>query len=514
MDNNKEIKQGAFLSYIQMALNVIIGLVYTPAMIRSLGPSEYGLYNTVASAISMFSLLNLGFNAGYIRYFAKYILQKDESKINKLNGLFLVIFTIMGVIALICGLYLAHNLQIIFDKGLTEKELNIAKILMILLSINLAESFPASVFTTIISANEKFVILKLFGMFKTVIGPLIILPLLFIGYRSVAMVTVTLIVSICVDIIYCLYVTEKLNNKFEFKDFEPGIFRELVIYTSFIAINIVVDQINWNIDKILLGRYKGTTSVAVYSVGYSLFSYYMMLSTSISGVFTPRIHNIVANYKKDKNTLTNHLTALFVKVGRIQFIILALASTGFIFWGSDFIRFWAGKGYEKSYYVALLLILSGSIALTQNMGIEMQRAQNLHQFRSITYLLMAILNFGISIGLCQLYGAVGSAMGTAFSLIVANGIVMNIYYKKRCNIDVLEFWKNIFSMLPGLVIPVIIGILWCEFIGNDSIIKFVLGIIIYTMSYVLSIYMISMNKEEKINVKKIYIWFRKLIQEH
>ena len=69
---HNQLRWGSILSYAQMGLSVLIGLLYTPVMLRLLGSSEYGLYNTVASTISMLGLLNLGFNSGYIRYFAKY----------------------------------------------------------------------------------------------------------------------------------------------------------------------------------------------------------------------------------------------------------------------------------------------------------------------------------------------------------------------------------------------------------------------------------------------------------
>ena len=55
-----------------MAIQILIGLVYTPVMIRLLGQSEYGLYNAVASTISMLSVLRLGFNNSYIRYYSIY----------------------------------------------------------------------------------------------------------------------------------------------------------------------------------------------------------------------------------------------------------------------------------------------------------------------------------------------------------------------------------------------------------------------------------------------------------
>ena len=199
-----QIKLGTVLSYVQMALNVLIGLIYTPVMIRLLGKSEYGLYNTVASAISALSVLSLGFNSGYIRYYAKYKLKNDTEAIERLNGLFLLIFMIIGAVALTCGTFLVHNLELVFADGLTVKEYEIAGVLMSLLTVNLALSFPMSVFSTIISANERFVFLKLLGLVKHVASPLITLPLLLMGFRSIAMVTVTLVILLIASLFFML----------------------------------------------------------------------------------------------------------------------------------------------------------------------------------------------------------------------------------------------------------------------------------------------------------------------
>ena len=215
--STNQIKAGAILSYVQMALSIIIGLIYTPVMIRLLGKSEYGLYNTVSSTISMLSILSLGFNSGYIRYYAKYKKNNDQESINKLNGLFIIIFSIIGVVALLCGLFLTFNLNLVFDEGLTTAEYEVARVLMLLLTINLATSFPFSVFSNIISANERFVFLKLLGMLKTVGGPLVTLPLLLMGYKSIAMVAVTLGISLVTDLVYFIYVKKKLKQKLHLK---------------------------------------------------------------------------------------------------------------------------------------------------------------------------------------------------------------------------------------------------------------------------------------------------------
>lgn len=185
-------KLGSIISYVQMALGVIVSLIYTPYMIKILGQSEYGLYNTVASTISMMSVLSLGFNSSYIRYYSRYKEEQDTDSIYKLNGLFVLIFSVIGMIALICGLYISGHLEIVFKDGLTASEYTLARKLLILLTINLAISFPMSVFADIISAHEQFVFLKLLGIVKTVCSPLLTIPLLFAGYRSVAIVTITI----------------------------------------------------------------------------------------------------------------------------------------------------------------------------------------------------------------------------------------------------------------------------------------------------------------------------------
>ena len=505
--NNKvkknQLKIGSVLSYLQMGFGVIIGLIYTPFMIRLLGKSEYGLYNTVASTISMLSVLSLGFNSSYIRYYSIYKKDNKIECIYKLNGLFLLIFSTIGSIALVCGMFLSFHLDIVFDKGLTNEEYTTARILMLLLTVNLSVSFPMSVFSNIISAHERYIFLKLLGMAKTILSPLITLPLLLMGYRSIAIVVVTIAIALVTDLAYMYYVLFVLKNKFIFRNFEKGIFKSLFIYTSFIAINMIIDQINWNVDKLLLGRFKGTEVVAVYSVGFGLYHYYQMFSTAVSGVFSPRIHKVVNTTKHDTAVQRAELTNLFTKVGRIQFLILGLIASGIVFFGKFFIvGIWAGQGYEDSYYVALLLIIPASIALIQNLGIEIQRAENKHQFRSIAYLIMALVNLALSIILCQKYGAIGSAFGTAISLICANGVIMNIYYHKKCNINMIFFWKSILSQLAGLAVPLLFGVCMISLINVNSITKLIVCVIAYTIVYCISMWLLGMNNYEKDLVRK------------
>lgn len=491
-----QLKWGSVLSYVQMAANIVINLAFTPIMLHLLGDSEYGLYNTVASTISMLSILNLGFNSSYIRYYSKYRSRNDEHAISRLNGLFLTIFSVIGIVAFLCGLFLSFNLDIIFKDGLTSAEYEIAQVLMLMLSFNLAVSFPSSVFKSIISAHERFVFLKIVNMIRTLCGPMVSIPILLMGGRSIAMVSALVVFYLIADFLHIYYSFKKLKIKISFGKLEAGLFKDLLVYTSFIAMNLIVDQVNWNLGKVILGRYRGTAAVSIYSIGYTLSTSYNMFSTSVSGVFAPRIHKITNT--TDLLGRKNALTSLFIKVGRVQFLILGLVASGLVFFGRQFITcFWVGSAYVDSYYVALLLILPATIPLIQNIGIEIQRSLNKHHFRSVVYLFMAAVNIAISITLSQKYGAVGSAVGTACALTIANGVIMNIYYHKKCDINIIAFWKEILCMLKGLLLPVALGVGMQYVFDTHTIWGFLAGVLCYSIAYCASMWFFAMNDYEK-----------------
>ena len=149
------------------------------------------------------------------------------------------------------------------------------------------------------------------------------------------------------------------------------------------------------------------------------------------------------------------------RIGRVQWLVLGLLAGGFIVFGRYFIlNIYAGKEYEGAYEAALFLVLPILIPLIQNVGIEMQRALNKHQFRSIIYLIIAISNVAISIPLAAKWGAVGAAMGTAISLLVGNGLIMNIFYHKVLRIDMKYFWSEIAKTWKGFVGMIIFGALF------------------------------------------------------
>lgn len=461
-------------------------------MLRLLGQSEYGLYNLVASVVAYLGILNFGFGSAYMRYYSKYKVIEDKENIAKLNGMFLIIFSVMGLITVIAGTILAFNPGFIFGDKLNSTELYKSKILVLILVANLAISFPDIVFTSHISANEKFIFQKLLQLLKIISQPFFVLPLLLMGYGSVGMVVAATFLNIIIEFLNVRYCFKNLRMKFNFHKFDLKLLREMTIFSSYVFINLLIDHINWNVDKFILGRFHGTVSVAVYGLAAQLNMYYMSISTTITSVFIPRVHKLVGT-----SNYNNALTELFIRIGRVQFILLSLISTGLIFFGRPFIVMWAGRDYSDSYQIVLILMIPFTIDLIQNISIEIQRAKNMHKFRSWIFLFIAIANLIISIPLAKKYGGVGAATGTAISLLIGNGLIMNWYYHTKMGLNVLFFWKEIFKFLPSLVIPAILGTIINLHTDLYNIYSFIIYSLIYGSVFCLSMWLWGMNKYEK-----------------
>ncbi len=485
-------KAGVLLSYGQTVLSTIISLVYTPVMLRLLGTSEYGTYTLVSGFISNLSLMSFGLGSAYVRYYSRAKVQEGEDGVAHINGMFMVIFLVISAMSLLVGGVLVANVQNIFGAKLTAHEIETARVLMALLVVNIAVSFPCSVFSSYITANERFLFQRIINMIRTVLNPIVMLPLLLMGLGSVALVVVTLVLSVVTDAFNIWYCRRKLSMRLTFGHFDFALLREMGGFSFFIFLNMIIDQINWTVDTTLLGIISGTAATAIYGVGAQINSYYKTLSTSISGVFVPQINRIVAEGQGD-----DRLTSLFTRVGRIQFLLLMLVLTGFVFVGEPFIDAWGGGEYAGAYPIALMLMVPVTLPLIQNLGIEIQRAKNMHQFRSKVYFFMALGNVLVSIPLGMRYGGLGCAMGTAISLIIGNGFVMNWYYQTHIGLDMKYFFRSILSMVPAMVPPALLGLLAVRlhtFSGYSGVLTFAVP---YTAVYALCVYRWAMNDEER-----------------
>ncbi|OWV06478.1 lipopolysaccharide biosynthesis protein [Fibrobacter sp. UWH1] len=487
-----QLKIGALLSYVVLALQNMVGLLYTPFMLRMMGKSEYGLYSIAASIVAYLTVLDLGFGNAIVRYTAKYRAEGKQEEQYKMFGMFFLLYCLIGVVALCAGGVLYLNAENIFDSSMTMSEMHRTKIILALMVVNLAVTFPFSLFGSIITAYEQFVFQKVIAIARIVLNTATMIVLLNYGYKAVAMVVVTTIFNFLTlgsNLWYCKHF---LKIKIKFGKFQWGFLKEVSIYSLWIFMNAIMDRIYWSTGQFVLGAFAGTAVVAVFAVAIQLENMYMSFSTAISGVFLPRVTAMAV-----KETDGKAISDLFIKTGRIQYCVMALVLSGFFLFGRQFIKLWAGEGYSDAYIITLLFFVPLTVPLIQNLGITILQARNQMKFRSLLYLGISLVSLGAQIPLAKYYGGIGCACAIAGALVLGQIIVMNIYYQVKQKINIVEFWFEIGKMS---VVPVIMTVL-CYYVLQrfdlNSWLLLVIGIAAYLVVYLPLFFVFSMNGYER-----------------
>ena len=498
MKNKNEVKIGAILSYIIIVVNMIIGVVYTPILTSQLGQSEYGLYSLVTSIISYLTVLDFGFGNAIIVYTARYRANGEKEKQEKLHGMFFIIYTIIGIIAGIASAIIWFNADTLFAASMSIEEINKAKILLGILSFNLIVTFPLSIFSSIITAYERFVFSKVLNLARIILNPIIMLILLRLGFKSIGLVTLTTVLNITTLILNYIYCKKKIGIRLKFGKIDGSLLKEIMAYSIWVFLNSIMDKVNWALDQFILGIYAGTAAVAIYSVAGNLNQMYMNFSTAISGVLLPRVTKM-----EEQKASNKEFTDIFIKTGRVQYIVMGLIISGFVLYGREFINIlWVGPEYDQSYLIACILMIPVTIPLIQNVGLNILQEKNLYKFRVIVLLIFAVINIIISIILSQIYGAIGAAIGTAISIIGGQIIFMNIFYHKKVGIDIVAFWKNILRMSIPIIICILVAIILKNIFVITTAYSLIAQILIYTLIYSIVMWKFSMNNYEKGLIKR------------
>lgn len=486
-----QIKAGAVLNYVIIGLNIITGLLYTPFMLRCLGQNEYGLYSLVASVIAYLTLLDFGFGSAIVRFTAKIRATGTKNDEWRLYGMFIVAYSILGLLVTIGGIILYSNVERMFGRSMTSEEISQARTMLGFMVFNLAVTFPFSVFGSIVTAYEQFVFQRVINIARILISTAVLVLVLMMGYKAVAMVVVQTVFSLLTLLLNLWYCFRKLGIKVEFHNFNLLLLKEIGIFSFWNFLGAIVDRIYWGTGQFVLGVYSGPVAVAIFSLALTLMNLYMSMSTSFNSVLLPRLTKMAAEGSD------REISDVFVRTGRLQFCVLAFVLSGFIVFGRPFICFWAGDGYSQSYVIAVIFLVALLCPLVQNVGITILQARGQQKFRSICYLAIAIVSLIVQILVTRRFGAVGCAWAIAATLFVGQWLVMNIYYWKRQRLDVLAFWREIVKMgiVPALL--TVMGFAVTSYIPVTSWWTLGSGIIVYMAVYIPMFYTFSLNKNER-----------------
>lgn len=496
-----QYKKAALLSYINLALTNVLGIVITPFTIKMLGDSQFGLYTLIGAFVGYLSVLDLGLNNAIIRFVAQYRAQNDRRGEENFLAVSLLIYITIGILIALIGSIFYFNIDTFFGNNLSITELKQAKIMTLILIVNLAITIPGGIFAGICSGYEEFVFPRLLTIIKYIIRIVLLVTILYLGSNAVGIVVMDTVLNLLFITITAIYVFKTLKVSIKLHEFRYVYIREIFSYSVWLFVFNLAYQLQWRIGQIILGTNSAPVVVAIYGIGVMLGIYFTSFGNIVNSLILPKAVQSIYN-----NLSNDELTKQMIKIGRITIIILLYVLGGFLLIGKEFLLLWVGETYLSSWIVALLIMIAYVLPIAQGYANSILDAMKLLQFKSVTYLVSCIIGAIIGWGLSFKYGSTGMIIGL-FSGMFVFQIILNVYYQKIIKLNLISFFKQ--AVLPSL--SVFLGSLVICAVLNFMIdmpanwITFTVKGLIYSSIFILITQKFYFSVEEK----RIFLNFRK-----
>ncbi|WP_099205204.1 lipopolysaccharide biosynthesis protein [Scatolibacter rhodanostii] len=490
MDKSQR-KVGVVLSYITLLFQLVLGFVYVPLFIHFLGEDEYGLYQLIGSFTAYLSIMDFGLSATIIRYYSKYKAENNRENMENVLSLSTMIYSVITVLIIIAGVILYHIFDPVLSGDMSQEMIVRARQILIVVIFNMAITIPTKIFNAVIISYEKFIFLRLITLIQIVTQPVFLILVLSHMPTAMGIVAVQTGLNIAIILAQIYYCLRKLNMKIRFHHFDSGLFRSMLQFSMYTFIGALMDQVFWQSNKVIMNVAVSTAAVGMYGAALTIFLNYQSLSTAITSVFLPNVTERVTH-----NAPPKELSDMLIRIGRIQALLMFCVLSGFTVFGQQFIGLWLEKSYADAYWIVLFLIAPITIDLIQNIGITILQASNKLAFRSISFLVIAVVSILIAIPVAREFGAVGAALVTGIACLVSN-IILNIYYKKEMKLEIGRYWKEVAPIILFSVVTGFGGVLLNQVPLPNSYFGLLIKIIIYVIIYALGLWFFIMNSYEK-----------------
>jgi O-antigen/teichoic acid export membrane protein len=461
-------------------------------MISIIGQSSFGLFTLTTSLVTMVTI-DLGLSSAVTRFISKYRAEKDADSIRKFLGIVYKLFISLAIVFLVLLTVVYFNVDRIFLK-LNPDEIEKVKVLLSIAGLYAVVSFPFQPLDGLLVSGEWFIFQKSTALVSKVLNVVLMVIALLMGYGLYSLVIVNAFCGIVIIGLKLYFLHKKDPQQIEWKTFDKKLTKEIFSFSLWVMVISIAQRLILNVTPSVLGITSGSREIAIFSAAMTIEGYVWTFATVFGGMFLPTVSKLIYG----DNAGPGAIQELMIKVGRIQFILLAAIVSIFIVAGRDFFLNWLGADFEKSYLITIFLILPGLITVPQEIASTALIASNQVRYNAYSRIIVAIISIVLSYFLSLKYGSTGAGIAIFIGNLIGGAIVLNIIYARILKIDVWTFFRKCqLSMSLPFILVIITGFILNYLIKEISWVNTFFKIVILLLIYSLTAYFNALNNYEK-----------------
>ena len=433
--------------YVALVIQSLIGLIVLPVNVYYLGKSAYGLWMLTASITTYFSVLELGYGSAVVKFVAEYRAKRDARALNEILSTVFVIFTGMGILVFGIALVVAWLLPHIFN--IEPAMVQTGRAILLIIAGNVALHFTGAVYGGVVNGFQRYYLNNVIGTAATIVGAVVNVMMLWLGYGLVELVAATTLVRI---LPYFLY-RRNAHAVFPGLRLHPTLFRrsrlrELTGFSVYLAIIDWSSRLNYTVDTFTIGIFLNTSAVGVYSVGLRLSEALFRMTNQLHTFLFPAVvHRAIEGRTAEQRRL-------LVQATRFQ-LAVAVALCGSVIAMADvLIRSWVGRGFESGFVTTQLLAYVVMLRTWMAVPGTVLKGSGRAAFVAKVSAWSAVANVLLSVILVRPLGLVGVALGTVIPVTLTAVFAVFPAACRTVELSVAEgYWRVVWpAVWPALIV--------------------------------------------------------------
>ncbi len=487
MSRAKAAFLGSISSQVFMIVNMLLGIVLTPLILKFLNKEEFGLSTVIFQLVGYINMLDFGLGNAMSRQLAAHRGDDEESKmmVNRIMSTCFFTYSVIGAFVILAGVSFSLFMPDFFH---TQGNLSeVAIYITLSLSISVGIQFPLQAFFGIYYAHQRQMLSNSVGFVVTFLNTILPVVFLYFNHGLWSFVYTNIFCSL-VGISTIIFLNKKYYPymKIRLGFFDKPMLTSMFHYGFFLFLNGIAYQIVMFTDRFFIGSLVSLSAVTLFSLTAKAPEFGRELIFRITGNAFPALVEI--NSREGENKLKDvHQKLLLVTACSftIAFWLILILN----FW---FLKLWVGEEFFAGQFVALLaLALMIQHTLIRVSAVCLMGAGIVKGF-SLVSLIEAGINIALTLWLGKLMGIAGILLATIIA-----GACTGLWYvpytaMKFMNIRLVEYLKTIFfpasciSALGGILYMVAtylfksIDLNWLNF----SIIAFLVGLLLAAFTWI------------------------------
>lgn len=466
-------------------INIIVTFVSIPIILSSLGMYDYGLWVVIGQGVGFYALLDFGISNSVCRFISRSdALDELDEKIG-IYSTSMLFFSIGSLIIIILTLLLTPYVPKLLNLELSHYK--VAKILFIILGINIALLFPLRVGRGLLQSKHRYHIIDIVGISSRIIHFLIVLVCYANGVLSLYVLCVATALSNAITEIILFFIAIKINSeiRFSLKSINRKRMSKLFSFGSSSLVQTLSAMLYTKGQTIAVSLILGVNAVPLFSIPISLLKKIGPFIGKTGSIFMP----IASNF--DAKGDTEKIVKLSTYGLRYSLMIGLFIGIYIVFFGKGILQFWLQNSEMTPndiniMYTALMIMILPLVFARSNKGNQtILRATGNHWFVSNSLMLFTLIGLVLSIFLMKYteIGVWGAAIGWSVKGIVPEFLLFTLFIVYKYDIPKISYLIKTYLMpIIAAILIIIINAYFIPIIINGNILNFILGSIFYFLS--------------------------------